>query len=131
MLFLLTVLIAVAAILIWRVAAKKLAERNLAFRGIANLAGVAAVVFALLAIFQCFTIIPAGYVGVVDFFGVVSDKTLPPGVNAVNPMALIHKFSWQTQEHKENMQVLSREGLTIGLEISVLYRLNPDTAGRV
>jgi len=27
------------------------------------------------------------------------------------------------------MQVLSREGLTIGLEISVLYRLNPDSAG--
>jgi regulator of protease activity HflC (stomatin/prohibitin superfamily) len=29
------------------------------------------------------------------------------------------------------MQVLSREGLTIGLEISVLYRLNPDSAARV
>ncbi len=29
------------------------------------------------------------------------------------------------------MQVLSREGLTIGLELSVLYRLNPDSAARV
>ena len=35
------------------------------------------------------------------------------------------------QEHKETMQVLSREGLTIGLEISVIYRLNPDSAARV
>ncbi|HSQ77153.1 MAG TPA: prohibitin family protein, partial [Bacteroidota bacterium] len=42
-----------------------------------------------------------------------------------------HKFSTQTREHKESMQVLSREGLTIGLEISVLYRLNPDSAARV
>jgi regulator of protease activity HflC (stomatin/prohibitin superfamily) len=29
------------------------------------------------------------------------------------------------------MEVLSREGLTIGLEVSVLYRLNPDSAARV
>jgi len=29
------------------------------------------------------------------------------------------------------MQVLSREGLTIGLEISALFRLNPDSAARV
>ena len=46
-------------------------------------------------------------------------------------MAKVIKFSWQTQEHKENMQVLSREGLTIGLEIGALYRLNPDSAARV
>jgi regulator of protease activity HflC (stomatin/prohibitin superfamily) len=41
------------------------------------------------------------------------------------------KFSIQTKEHKETMQVLSREGLTIGLEISALYRLNPDSAARM
>ena len=41
------------------------------------------------------------------------------------------KFSIQTQEIKETMQVLSREGLTIGLEISALYRLNPDSAARM
>ncbi|MFA6743737.1 MAG: prohibitin family protein, partial [Candidatus Neomarinimicrobiota bacterium] len=37
----------------------------------------------------------------------------------------------QTKEHKETMQVLSREGLTIGLEVSALYRLDPDSAARV
>jgi prohibitin 1 len=88
------------------------------------------VVFLLLALLECFTMIPAGNVGAVDFFGTVSDKTLSPGINLVNPMAKVLKFSWQTQQHKENMQVLSREGLTIGLEISVLYRLNPDSAVR-
>jgi regulator of protease activity HflC (stomatin/prohibitin superfamily) len=88
-------------------------------------------VFAVLALLQCFTQVPAGYVGVVDFFGIVSEKTLPSGINIVNPLANVVKFTIQTQEHKETMQVLSREGLTIGLEISVLYRLNPDSAGRV
>jgi regulator of protease activity HflC (stomatin/prohibitin superfamily) len=41
------------------------------------------------------------------------------------------KYDIRTQEHKEAMQTLSREGLTIGLEISALYRLNPDSAARV
>ncbi|MDH3253285.1 MAG: prohibitin family protein [Ignavibacteria bacterium] len=85
----------------------------------------------LSALLQCFTIIPAGHVGVVNFFGVVSERTLPNGINFVNPLATVIKFSIQTKEHKETMQVLSREGLSIGLEISVLYRLNPDSAARV
>jgi regulator of protease activity HflC (stomatin/prohibitin superfamily) len=46
-------------------------------------------------------------------------------------MAKVVKYSAQTKEHKENMQVLSREGLTIGLELSVLYRLNPDSAASI
>jgi regulator of protease activity HflC (stomatin/prohibitin superfamily) len=76
-------------------------------------------------------VVPAGHVGVVDFFGVVSERALPAGINIVNPFAKVKTFSIQTQEIKETMQVLSREGLTIGLEISVLYRLNPDSASRV
>jgi prohibitin 1 len=131
MIFILSLLIGLAALVLWRAASRKLDERNMAFKGISGLAGIAAVVFLLLSLLQCFTVIPAGYVGVVDFFGTVSERTLGPGINIVNPMAKIVKFSWQTQEHKENMQVLSREGLTIGLEISALFRLNPDSAGRV
>lgn len=85
----------------------------------------------VVALSQMFTQIPAGHVGVVDFFGIVSDRTLPAGINLVNPMAQVVKYSIQTKEHKETMQVLSREGLTIGLEVSALYRLDPDSAARV
>jgi regulator of protease activity HflC (stomatin/prohibitin superfamily) len=70
-------------------------------------------------------------VGVVDVFGIVSEKALPAGINVVNPLASVIRFSIQTKEHKETMEVLSREGLTIGLEISALYRLDPDSAARV
>lgn len=69
--------------------------------------------------------------GVVDFFGTVSETPLKAGINSVNPFARVIKFSVQTTEHKEVMQVLSREGLTIGLEISALYRLDPDSAASV
>lgn len=131
MLFILSVVIAVVALFVWKSAAKKLAERNLAYKGLSSIAGAVAGFFALLALIQCFTVVPAGNVGVVDFFGTVSEKGLPPGINFVNPLARVVKFSTQTQEHKEVMQVLSREGLTIGLEISALYRLNPDSASRM
>jgi len=95
------------------------------------ISGTIAVIAFLVVVSQFFTVVPAGHVGVVDFFGVVSDRTLPAGINLVNPMAKIQKYSIQTKEHKETMQVLSSEGLTIGLEISALYRLNPDSAARV
>ncbi len=132
MLFLLSIVIIIGALSVWINARKKVREEhNMVFKTTAQFAGTTAIAFALIAITQCFTQIPAGHVGVVDFFGVVSDKTLPSGIQPVNPLAKVVKFSTQTKEHKELMQVLSREGLTIGLEISVLYRLNPDSAAQV
>jgi regulator of protease activity HflC (stomatin/prohibitin superfamily) len=131
MVFVISIIIAVVAFFIWRGAAGKTGQTNVTSRSVARVSALFAGVFAVLALLQCFTQVPAGYVGVVDFFGIVSEKTLPSGINVVNPLANVVKFTIQTQEHKETMQVLSREGLTIGLEISVLYRLNPDSAGRV
>ncbi len=131
MLFIVCLLIAVAAVVVWVKVAQKVREHNLTYQGLVVVSAATAIVFALLTLVQCFTIVPAGHVGVVDFFGTVSEKTLPPGINPVNPLAKVVKFSTQTQEIKETMQVLSREGLTIGLEISTLFRLNPDSAARV
>ncbi len=132
MVFIVSVLIAIIAVIAWFGARKKVQqEHNPLFRTSANLSAVVALLFILIAFSQMFTVIPAGHVGVIDFFGTVSDRTLLPGINPVNPLAKVVKFTWQTHEHKEVMQVLSREGLTIGLEISVLYRMNPDSAARI
>jgi len=131
MLFILSILVALGAIVIWRAASKKVEEKNIAFRGLSGIAGLVGAFFVLLALIQCLTVVPAGNVGVVDFFGTVLERPLPPGINFVNPLAKVVKFSFQTQEHKETMQVLSREGLTIGLEISAIFRLMPDSAARV
>jgi regulator of protease activity HflC (stomatin/prohibitin superfamily) len=89
---------------------------------------VAAAGFGILALAQCLTVIPAGHVGLIDFFGSVSSRTLHPGINFVNPLARIVKMSIKTQEIKEVMDVPSREGLTVGLEVSILYHLNPEKA---
>ena len=89
---------------------------------------IGAAVFSLI---QIFTVIPAGTVGVVDFLGIVSDNTLKPGVNLVNPVAKIIKYSFKTQEIKETMTVPSKEGLPVQLEISLLFRVDPSMANDI
>jgi len=131
MFFILSVVITIAAFIAWRSATKQVRQNSIAYRPLARGSILAAGLFGVLALLQCLTQIPAGHVGVVDFFGVVSDNTLRAGINMVNPLAKVIKYTIQTQEHKETMQVLSREGLTIGLEVSAIYRLNPDSAARV
>jgi regulator of protease activity HflC (stomatin/prohibitin superfamily) len=92
---------------------------------------VVGVVFALVAVSRCITVVPAGHVGVVDVFGRVSPEALKSGLQFVNPFARIIHMSVQTQEVKETMDVPSREGLTVRLEMSVLYHLDPDKASDV
>jgi len=132
MLFTFTAVILLVAFFIWYRARKKVhGERNPLFRNTSQISGVLALILAVLAISQCFTVIPAGHVGVIDFFGQVSDKTLKAGINMVNPLARVIKFSIKTQEIKEIMDVPSKEGLTVQLEVSVLFHLDPEKAGEV
>ena len=72
--------------------------------------------------------IPAGHVGVKDFFGYVSSDTLPAGLRLVVPFTRVVDMSVQTQEVMEKSDTPSREGLIIDLEVSLLYRLDPDKA---
>jgi regulator of protease activity HflC (stomatin/prohibitin superfamily) len=89
------------------------------------------VVGVLVILSQLFAVIPAGTVGVVDFLGSVSNTTLKSGVNFVNPMANVVKFTIKTQEVKESMNVPSKEGLSVQLEISLLYSLDPENAAKI
>jgi regulator of protease activity HflC (stomatin/prohibitin superfamily) len=132
MLFILSLIVAISAFFMWRGAQKKIKEqRNIAFETTRRIASALMVFFLLLALIQVFTVIPAGHVGVIDFFGTVSDNTLKAGINMVNPMANVVKMSIQTQEIKETMDVPSKEGLTVQLEMSALFHLNPDRAADV
>jgi len=74
------------------------------------------------------TVIPAGHVGVKDFFGSVSPSVLTPGVHLVFPFTRVVKMSIKTQEVKETAEVPSKEGLTMDLEGSLLFRLDPARA---
>jgi len=89
------------------------------------LAAVGLVLGLLLASIR---VVPAGHVGIVDFFGLVSNRPLNPGINLVNPLAKVVTMSVRTVENKEVMNVPSKEGLTISLDISVLMKLDPAKA---
>jgi prohibitin 1 len=126
MAFILTLFIAIAAAVAYRSSLHSPDRRQFSI-----VALLIAVAFGLMAVGQCLTVVPAGSVGVVDFFGTVSPNTLKAGINPVNPLARIIKMSVQTQEMKEVMDVPSKEGLTVQLEVSILYHLNPDKAADV
>lgn len=90
-----------------------------------------ALLAALVLIYLSTTVVPAGHVGVQDFFGRVSDRILPPGINVIVPGTQVIKFSVQTREMKETAAVPTSEGLIVNLDVSLLFRLQPDAAARV
>lgn len=125
MLFIIAILAAVVAYFVFNNAKKKFNKPEATF------ALVGMVVALFIALAQFFTVIPAGHVGVIDFFGNVSDQTLLPGVNFVNPLANVIKFDARTQELKEEMTVPSKEGLSVQLEMSLLYSLSFQNANKI
>lgn len=125
MLFIIAIIAAIVAFFVYRNAKKRFNKSETTFSMIGfNVA-------LLIALLQCFTIIPAGHTGVIDFLGYVSDVTLKPGVNMVNPMANVEKMSIKTQELKELMSVPSKEGLSVDLEISLLFKLDSEKANDI
>jgi len=120
MLFIIAILAALVAGFVYRNAKRRLnrQETNFALLGL--------VVASIIALSQCWTVIPAGHAGVIDFFGNVSPFTLKPGVNFVNPIARVVKFDTRKQELKEVMSVPSKEGLSVELEISMIFRLSTE-----
>jgi prohibitin 1 len=87
------------------------------------------VVFVLILLAQGpFRTVPAGHVGVKDFFGSVSSDALGPGIHVVFPLTRVERMSVQTQEIKEVAEVPSKEGLILNLETSLLFQLDPARA---
>ena len=97
----------------------------------AGLRFILLVLLVLLVFYLSTAIVPAGHVGVQDFFGRVSDRVLQPGINVVAPGTRVVKFSVQTRELKETAAVPTSEGLIVNLDVSLLFRLRPEAAARI
>ena len=130
MMFLVALAIAVIAFFV----ARKLAVgtddpmRAAAIAGARRFLTGVAIVALIGALTQLVRVIPAGHVGVIDLFGVVKGESLKSGIHIVNPLARVIPMSIQTQEMKEVMEVPSKEGLTMQLEVSALFHLDPEKA---
>jgi len=106
--------------------------------GMPNLAGlksrfltIVAVVAVFILLMAATTSIPTGHVGVLTLFGRVTGDVLPEGIHLINPLKSVEKMTVQTQSRKESASVPSKEGLTLSLDTSLLFRLDRDKAAQV
>lgn len=131
--FVLSVLFLALLLAAWRALGRReLVRPGLLPSGVARGAVLGlALLAAVVALAHCLVVVPAGHVGVVDLFGVVSPSSLKSGIHFINPLAQVVKLSVKTQEAKELMEVPSREGLSMGLEISALFHLSPEKAPEI
>jgi regulator of protease activity HflC (stomatin/prohibitin superfamily) len=108
----------------------------------ASILKIVAVVVGVAAILSSTLIqINAGQVGVQSLFGKIDDDVLHPGLHTVNPLYQITEFDTRTQNytmskvHDEGekqgddaIRVLSKDGLEVILDITILYRVLPEKA---
>ena len=110
---------------------KRLVDNRIAQLSIQAIAGLIGVLTAITTMSRLVVIIPAGNVGVEDFQGKVSDRTLPAGIHAINPFADVVQFSVRLRDLKEEIAATSKEGLALGIDISIQYRIDPAKASSV
>lgn len=113
--------------------------KYLSNNGILQSAGGAMILIFIIAIivggiaWAASTTIPAGHIGVVDYFGQVQDEELSPGFHLINPLKHVEKTNTQTQEQefKEIRGTLTREGLEVVLDASIIWHIESDKASDI
>lgn len=81
-----------------------------------------------------FIIIPAGHVGVLYRLlrhGTETNFVYHEGLNVKWPFDRIYTYEVRTKTLDESVHALARDGLSVQVEISVLYRPVPDNAGKL
>jgi regulator of protease activity HflC (stomatin/prohibitin superfamily) len=108
---------------------------------LSSVLGVGAVV---LTVMSSVTIIPAGHVGVQVLFGKVKPEALTEGIQVINPFVAVQEMSVRTETYTmsatanegqvrgdDSIQALSADGLSMPLDITVVFRLVGNDAPRV
>ena len=107
---------------------KKIVDNRIAQLVIQIIAGLIALVTTINALSRLIIVIPAGNVGVEDFQGKVSDRSLTAGLHVINPFADVVQFSVRLRDLKEEIGATSKEGLALGIDVSIQYRIDPAKA---
>jgi regulator of protease activity HflC (stomatin/prohibitin superfamily) len=124
------------------IAIKFLGSNNTQASGIAKYGGLAALVLIGLGLFSaCIVQLNAGQIGVQSLFGKIQSHTLTEGLNFVNPMVSVRKVDVKTQnytmsaKHNEGdlegddaIRALTKDGLELVIDLSVLYRVSASDA---
>jgi len=127
--FVLSLLVSAAALILLLVKAKK-------GPAVFRVVGIVMLVFgAILFLFSTVVVIDAGEIGVKVVFGRVSDRVLRNGVHVVPPYAAVVRYPVRlvefTQVAENLIEARVNNGLTIRLDVTALYTIDPDMAGEV
>ncbi len=79
-----------------------------------------------------FRMIPAGSVGVMYkplFGGTRTESVMGEGLHLIAPWDSVTVYNIRVQEDKHEMQVLTKEGLTVQLHLSIRYHPEPEMVG--
>lgn len=108
----------------------------------AKVVGIILIIFGLLS--STVKQIDAGRVGVQSLFGNVQEGTLTSGLNFINPLVDVAEFDTRTQNYTmsgvnnegkqsgdDAIRVLSSDGLEVIIDLTVLYRVQPDQAPNI
>lgn len=105
---------------------------------------IAAAVLVLVLMISSVRIVNPGYVGVQILLGKVQSRILPSGIHLVVPLVNVHQLSIRTEEYTmssmtsegklkgdDAITALTEDGLSISLDLTVWYKLDPVQAGQV
>jgi regulator of protease activity HflC (stomatin/prohibitin superfamily) len=108
------------------------------------IAGFIIAITVLVLFVKSINIVPAGYTGVCHLFGKVRDQELSSGIHLVNPFAEVTKLDIRTKDYtmsltrgegrrdeSDSISALTKEGLMVALDITVLYKLQEDSASEI
>jgi regulator of protease activity HflC (stomatin/prohibitin superfamily) len=103
--------------------------------------GIIGALAIILVLIASIVIIDAGEVGVYSIFGKVRNEALQSGFHLINPFAKINRMSVRTEEYTmskatnegkiigdDSIPALTREGLSLTLDITTLFHLEPNRA---
>lgn len=106
--------------------------------------GVVGVIVLIMLLASSLVVVDAGYTGVYSLFGKVRDGELSSGFHVINPFARVTHMSIRTDEFtmsiapdegqkqgNDAITALTKEGLNVDLDITVLYRLDEQQASEV
>ncbi|MFN8281073.1 MAG: prohibitin family protein [Saprospiraceae bacterium] len=124
-----------------------MASRNsgLLLSGMTGRLRIAALILIGIGLFsQCIVQIEAGYIGVKSLFGKVQPDVLYPGLHVLNPLLKIYEIESRVQNytmsgvHDEGqksgddaIRALTKDGLEVIIDLTVLYRVNPESAPKL
>lgn len=88
-------------------------------------------ILALILIYMSISIIGAGQVGIVTFFGKVEPETLKPGFHMLNPLAAVHSMNLRILTTEANSEAASSDLQTVDTKITLNYSINGEDAKNI